>query len=1050
VRPIGEGGFGTVWLANQEEPIRRRVALKIIKLGMDTRQVVARFEAERQALALMDHSNIAKVLDGGTTASGRPYFVMELVEGPRITDYCESRTLGVEGRLRLFLMVCHAVHHAHQKGVIHRDLKPSNVLVAQEDGRPVPKVIDFGIAKATGEPLTGATVLTRMDQILGTPAYMSPEQAGLGAQDIDTRSDVYSLGVLLYELLTGAPPFEPGQFMRAGWEAALRLIREVEPPRPSERLASRTAAQQRSPTTRGTARSLARDLDWIVMRCLEKDRNRRYDSASGLAEDVERFLRHEPVTAAAPSLRYQAAKFARRHRVVLATVTAFLAVLIAGTAASLWQAMRARGYARAEYRERQRAEANLRQAQEAVQKYLLEVANDPRLKRGDLTALRRQLLARATPFYESFIAQQGAEPTLLLEQAALWRELGQIDRIDGRDADAIAAQELARKLLNALPPDLPESGRRARALSGVLDELGLLKGAVGRHEEAIRDLEAAVALSRELRARQPGDPTHGLELAAHLGNLGLALRRDGRAGAAEVATREGLDLVRELGLRRGTNAAYQANMVAGLISLADDVARLGRAHEVEPLLREAVALGEQAERGGDGSRFARETLGLALEAHGAFLERNLRLGEAMARYRRAAFVQQKLAEEHASSPGHQRTAIRALRAAAQLSARLSPTPFQYDEACTLLDSARALGTSLLQGATQPGDRTVQVEVLWELSGYRAQRGDHEAAMRLAVDLGLTDPRNPASWRRAAQRIAGLVGLAEQDPRFAPAERAKRATTFLQESEYSLRRAIAAGHRALDRDLADASLQRVLSDPVRAADLAAAAEYFDGPVRGAPVFTEPFAGTLSAAWQVRHEEPADYSLSKLPGSVLVRARPGDFFGPGRNDVNTFLWRQLGLTNAGLEVRVRVSGFDLRTPALRAGVCWFEDEDNFIYLGVNAADRANPRGFVALVREANGSSMTISYPPLPQMDPIWLRITQWKNQCAFDASIDGREWLHLQVLSWRAALPTSVGLTANTRAPLTGRLPEVGFGGFEVRPLSSPPARAAAGPGAAPGP
>src|SRR5438093_4209178 len=289
LQKIGEGGCGVVYMAEQEEPIRRRVALKVIKLGMDTKQVIARFEAERQALAIMEHPNIAKVFDAGATAAGRPYFVMELVRGSRITEYCDAHRLSTRKRLELFIQVCDAVQHAHQKGIIHRDLKPSNILVGEVEGQPRLKVIDFGIAKATAQPLTNKTLFTDFNQIIGTPAYMSPEQAGANRDDIDTRSDIYSLGVLLYELLTGRPPFDTKKLLEAGLEAILKTIREIEPAKPSTHLSTLSEdelhglASKRGELPSQLGRMLRGDLDWIVMKCLEKDRARRYDTTSALA-----------------------------------------------------------------------------------------------------------------------------------------------------------------------------------------------------------------------------------------------------------------------------------------------------------------------------------------------------------------------------------------------------------------------------------------------------------------------------------------------------------------------------------------------------------------------------------------------------------------------------------------------------------------------------------------------------------------------------------------------------------------------------------------------
>jgi eukaryotic-like serine/threonine-protein kinase len=378
LQKIGAGGCGAVYMAEQEEPVRRRVALKVIKLGMDTAQVIARFEAERQALALMDHPNIAKVLDAGSTDAGRPYFVMELVRGIKITDYCDQKQLSAAERLGLFIQVCQAIQHAHQKGIIHRDIKPSNVLVTQHDGVLLPKVIDFGIAKATTDQrLTDKTLFTAFEQFVGTPAYMSPEQAEMSTLDIDTRSDIYSLGVLLYELLTGRTPFDSQQLMAAGLDAMRRTIREREPLRPSTRLTQELATIKASPPpATGTLaiptaeevstderrrlrlkeqiRRVRGDLDWIVMKCLEKDRARRYETANGLAADLKRHLNNEPVVARPPSRWYEFQKTVRRHKFGFAAAAAVIMVLGLGVLASTFQAVRAKRAERMATQEQQK------------------------------------------------------------------------------------------------------------------------------------------------------------------------------------------------------------------------------------------------------------------------------------------------------------------------------------------------------------------------------------------------------------------------------------------------------------------------------------------------------------------------------------------------------------------------------------------------------------------------------------------------------------------------------------------------------------------------
>ena len=362
---IGEGGMGAVWVAEQTQPVRRKVAIKLIKAGMDSKSVLARFEAERQALAVMDHPNIAKVLDGGLTETARPFFVMEYVKGVPITDYCDATRLSVADRLTLFVQVCQAVQHAHQKGIIHRDLKPSNILVAPYDDKPVPKVIDFGLAKAMHQSLTERTLHTGHETVLGTPLYMSPEQAQLNNLDVDTRSDIYSLGVLLYELLTGTTPLEKQRFKQAAWEEIKRIIREEDPPRPSLRLSSvqtlpSLAAGRQTEPSRLT-KLVRGELDWIVMKALEKDRSRRYETANGFAADILRHLSGEPVLAAPPTARYRLQKFARKHRAALTTAATIVLLLVTGVALSTWQAVRA---TRAEVAARE-AEHKAREAQSA-------------------------------------------------------------------------------------------------------------------------------------------------------------------------------------------------------------------------------------------------------------------------------------------------------------------------------------------------------------------------------------------------------------------------------------------------------------------------------------------------------------------------------------------------------------------------------------------------------------------------------------------------------------------------------------------------------------
>lgn len=422
---IGEGGMGIVYVAEQQQPIRRTVAFKIVKPGMDSKQVIARFQAERQALALMDHPNIAKVLDAGTTDAGRPYFVMELVRGIPITEYCDQARLTVQQRLELFVQVCRAVQHAHTKGVIHRDLKPSNVLVTSHDGVPVPLVIDFGVAKALGQRLTEQTLHTGFAQMIGTPLYMSPEQAEYNQLGVDTRSDIYSLGVLLYELLTGVTPFDRERLRTVGYDEMRRILREEEPPRPSARLttlgaALSTTSQRRGIDPRKLTQTLHGELDWIVLKSLEKDRKRRYETASDFAADIERYLKDEQVAACPPSAGYRMRKFARRNRQSLTTAGIISMALVVATTVSAWQAVVARDAQHQAEADRDRAQSAERQAttdQDRAKTAERRAATDAAIARAVNDFLQRDLLGQVGNLPQETIDGHDANQNLTVKEA---------------------------------------------------------------------------------------------------------------------------------------------------------------------------------------------------------------------------------------------------------------------------------------------------------------------------------------------------------------------------------------------------------------------------------------------------------------------------------------------------------------------------------------------------------------------------------------------------------------------------------------------------------
>jgi serine/threonine protein kinase len=562
---IGEGGCGVVYVAEQTEPVRRRVALKVIKLGMDTKAVVARFEAERQALAMMDHPNIAKVFDAGTTETGRPYFVMELVRGIRITDYCDQNQLSTKERLDLFIKVCHAIQHAHQKGIIHRDIKPSNIMVTLHDGVPVPKVIDFGIAKATEARLTEATVYTQLHQFIGTPAYMSPEQAEMSGLDIDTRSDIYSLGVLLYELLTGRTPFDAKELVKGGLEAMRRTIRQAEPPRPSTRLSTLqgealTATAKQHGTEGGQLLRLIRgDLDWIVMKCLEKDRTRRFETANGLAMDLRRHLENEPIVARPPSTAYRMQKAWRRNKTAFAAVAVIGVVLVAAAGISACQAVRA---TRAGTLAKQRLAES-----EAISKFLTEVFQSPDPARDGRNITVAETLRIAAGKLETELAGQPARRAKL--QATLAKTYDAL----GISREAIPLQEKVRDYyLAAFGPEHPDTLM-------AMNELAISCDHAGRREEALKLREQVLALRRKVLG-----PEHPDTLAAM---HGLANSYAGEAGRRDEALK-----MREqvLALRRKVLGPEHPDTLGAMNNLANSYYEAGRRDQALKLREQVLAL----------------------------------------------------------------------------------------------------------------------------------------------------------------------------------------------------------------------------------------------------------------------------------------------------------------------------------------------------------------------------------------------------------------------------------------------------------------------------
>jgi serine/threonine protein kinase/predicted negative regulator of RcsB-dependent stress response len=591
---IGEGAFGIVFMAEQTQPVRRKVALKVLKPGMDTRQVVARFEAERQALALMDHPNIARVLDGGQTPGGRPYFVMELVKGQPLMEYCDQAQLSTRERLELFVHLCQAVQHAHQKGIIHRDLKPSNVLVTVHDTTAVVKVIDFGVAKALGHELTDRTLFTGFAQMIGTPLYMSPEQAGQSGLDVDTRSDIYSLGVLLYELLTGTTPFDKGRFKEVGCEEMRRIICEEEPPRPSTRVSTlghgeRTVFGHRDDQSRRRSQLIRGELDWIVMKCLEKDRNRRYETANALALDVQRYLRDEPVQACPPSAWYRLGKFSRRNKRPLFTLAVVATALMTGTVASVWQAQRAT-QAQALAQERlEAAEANLLLARQAVDEMYTQVANELHAQ-PSMRPYQRDILVKALRFYEEFARRNRRDPEIRLDRGRTLLFVAQIHFSLGQRRQAKQVVEQAVEVLQDLAADLPAEVQRRAWLASAYSLRGEIFVATDRQKPAQSSFRQALAVYGELIAEHPDNPEYHSRLALTQKALGAVLFDCPRE--AEQAYRAAVKHCEKLVADQRGKIEYRGQLLQSYNALGSYLTGMGQLQEAEKTLRQGLHLAE--------------------------------------------------------------------------------------------------------------------------------------------------------------------------------------------------------------------------------------------------------------------------------------------------------------------------------------------------------------------------------------------------------------------------------------------------------------------------
>jgi serine/threonine protein kinase len=750
LQPIGEGGMGVVYMAQQQSPIRREVALKIIKPGMDTRQVIARFEAERQALALMNHPNIARILDAGVTETGRPYFVMDLVVGAPITEYCDANALPLRERLSLLVTACEAVQHAHRKGIIHRDLKPSNIMITLYDGVPVPKIIDFGIAKAVDRELTEKTLFTAYGQMVGTPQYMSPEQAEMSGLDVDTRADVYSLGVVLYELLTGTTPLEAQRLRSAGFGEMQRMIRDEEATSPSIRLTTlgeqaTLVARHRNSDPKQLCRELSGELDWVVMKALDKVRTRRYESPADFARDIDRFLRHEPVTAGPPSLNYRLRKFIRRHRgPVVAGLLLFLTLIggMIGTTIGMVRALdaekaandeRDRALAAEQLAETERAAAvqarntatAARKAVESAHRRthsaLLTLSNSGlgRLM-GRQTVMgdeERFFLMRIEQFHRAFASAQGETEVSQANHADALLHVSRLRFQLGDWEGALRCAQRALDLYERLVAEYPQKPIHREGRASALNELGRAQARQGRLDDAAASHRAAVAICNELVAADGNNRTYRVEHGAAHHNWAEALSQLQQWPAAEAAFREAV--TSRMRVLDDVPAAWQqrVSLTESLEGLARALFAQRRLDDAEGVYRQSLAALHPAIRGRpniDPLRLARAKANVGLAAVLRSAGRN---DDAESALEAALAEHKRLAAEFPTLPDYQialASALRHLGTVRRSQGRLSEAENLHGEAVAIYEKVaedpqsspehrRALGIALVDLANVLGD-----------------------------------------------------------------------------------------------------------------------------------------------------------------------------------------------------------------------------------------------------------------------------------------------------------------------------------------------------------